>query len=153
MYGNAERNSASNEAAGGPFHGRASAGWAEAAALPLCALTPDMQNRGILDGAVAAAGARLRPVVEADTVAALYAHLTGGRRSAIIAHTWLRAFGVPPGMQALPMAEPAPRPAVGILTGGTTPTSLVVAALLEVIDGLDVAASLDETVVAMLGGG
>jgi DNA-binding transcriptional LysR family regulator len=139
--------------AGGPFDGSRSAGWAEAAALPLCALTPDMQNRGILDGAVAAAGARLRPVVEADTVAALYAHVTGGRRSAIIAHTWLRAFGVPPGMQAVPMAEPAPRPAVGILTAGTAPGSLVAAALLEVLDGLDIAAALDETVVALLGGG
>jgi hypothetical protein len=56
-------------------------------------------------------------------------------------------------MQAVPMAEPAPRPAVGILTAGTAPGSLVAAALLEVLDGLDIAAALDETVVALLGGG
>ena len=47
-------------------------GWAEAAQLPLCALSPVMRNRQILDAAVSAAGGRLDPVVETDTVDALY---------------------------------------------------------------------------------
>ena len=34
--------------------------WAEAAELPLCLLTPDMQNRRIVDAAFAAAGRRAR---------------------------------------------------------------------------------------------
>ena len=40
--------------------------WADAAALPLCLLSPDMQHRRIVDGAFAAAGVTPRPAVEID---------------------------------------------------------------------------------------
>ena len=49
--------------------------WSEAAQLPLCALTTTMRNRRIVDANMAADGVQFRPVVEADTVAAIYAHL------------------------------------------------------------------------------
>lgn len=135
--------------AAGPLAERESVGWAEAAELPLCALSTSMRNRRILDEAVHAAGARLVPVVETDAVDALYAHLSSGTRSAIIAHTWLHAFGVPAGMRAVPM-EGRPRPAVGIVTADRDPTSIVAAALLEAVAGLDVVAALDRSVAAAL---
>lgn len=134
----------------GPLAGRASVGWAEAAELPLCALSTSMRNRRILDEAVHAAGARLAPVVETDTVDALYAHLNSGARSAIIAHTWMHAFGVPAGMCTIPMEGDQPRPAVGIVTADRDPTSIVAAALLEAVHGLDVVAELDRSVAAVL---
>ena len=37
-------------AATGPLAKRKTLRWAEAAAVPLCLLTPDMKNRRILDG-------------------------------------------------------------------------------------------------------
>ncbi len=120
----------------------AAAAWADAVRLPLCALTPVMRNRQILNSAVAAAGGHLDPVVETDTVAALYAHL-GSDLSSIMAHTWLCAFGVPDGMRAIPMADPQPSPAVGVITAMRPPTSFVAAALLDVVRDVDVPAALD----------
>jgi DNA-binding transcriptional LysR family regulator len=122
---------------------RPSVGWAEAAELPLCALNVTMQNRRILERAAAVAGARLRTVVEADSVAALYAHAATGRWSSIIAHTWLRAFGVPEGMCVIPLAEPSPRPVVGLITASHRPRSMLVDALIDAIQATDLASVLD----------
>lgn len=128
----------------GPHAGRSSVGWAEAATLPLCALVDAMHNRQILDAAVAADGGHLDPVVETDTVDALYAHLGSGR-STIIAHTWLRTLGAPAGMCVVPMAGDGPRPAVGLVAADRRPTSLVAAALLDAVRDLDVAAELERS--------
>lgn len=106
-------------------------GWAEAVDRPLCALVRLMRNRRILEAAALAAGARLAPVIEADSVAALYTHAARGW-SCIVAHTWLDTFGIPPGMRALDL-PPVPTPPVGILTAADDPPSLVTAALLATL--------------------
>jgi DNA-binding transcriptional LysR family regulator len=126
----------------GPMAGRDEVGWAEAAELPQCALGRQMQNRRILDGIAAAAGAELRPSVETDTVAALYAHLATRRWSSIIAHAWLHAFGAPPGMRAVPLTPRSREPAVGLIWPDRRPESIVVNALLDAVGDLDVAALL-----------
>jgi len=51
--------------------------WAQAAALPLCLLSSRMRNRRIMDECFAADGVTASPAVETDSVAGLYAHLTG----------------------------------------------------------------------------
>ena len=89
--------------------------WAQAAALRLCALTPTMRNRRIIDAYMAAEGIRARPVVEADTVGALYAHLKGLRLATIASTAWLPAFGVPDGMVVRPIAYSGPGPAIGLI--------------------------------------
>jgi DNA-binding transcriptional LysR family regulator len=125
------------------------AGWATATELPLCALNGAMQNRRILDARVAAAGAQLTPEVETDTIDALYAHLASGHWSSIIAHTWLHAFGVPPGMHAIPMAEPYPHPQVGVITSPDQPTSILANALLDAVRAIDVDTTLDDAAQAL----
>lgn len=62
--------------ADGPFAGRDSVTWAEARVLPLCLLTPDMQNRRIIDEALAAAG------VEATSGAGVGLHADAAGASA-----------------------------------------------------------------------
>lgn len=118
-------------------------GWAQAAATPLCALSPVMQNRRILDEIVAAAGATLSPMVETDTVAALYAHVATRRWSSIIAHAWLHAFGVPDGMQVMSLPPPPRPPQIGLLRADRDPESIVARALLDAIRDVDVPAILD----------
>lgn len=132
--------------AGGELAGRDEVSWAEAAELPLCALTSVMRNRRILDTAMAAHGARMQPAMETDTVAAIYAHLATGRWSAVIAHAWLYAFGVPPGLRALRLAGPAPRPPVGLLVSDRRPAPLVATALLDAVSTLDLAKILEDSV-------
>ena len=52
--------------------------WAEAASVPLCLLTGDMQNRRIVDGIFAEAGAEPRPTVETNSISTLFAHVRDG---------------------------------------------------------------------------
>jgi DNA-binding transcriptional LysR family regulator len=105
--------------------------WTEAAELPLCALTTAMRNRRIIDANMAADGAQFNPVVEADTVGALYTHIKTLRMASVVAHTWLEAFGMPDGLAMRPMVERGPGPAVGLIVLDREPNSLVAQALLE----------------------
>lgn len=116
--------------------------WEDAATLPLCALTVVMRNRRILEATMASVGARLEPVVETDTVGALYAHVASERLASIVAHAWLYAFGVPPGMCVRPLAEVRPRPVVGLIVPDREPRSLVAEALARSIHPADLAAAL-----------
>lgn len=115
---------------------RAEIGWAEAVDRPLCTLNRLMRNRRIIEAAAANEGASLRPTVEADSVAGLYTYIATCGLSSIVAHTWLRTFGVPAGMCATRLTA-FPVPPVGLITSADEPLSLVAAA---VIDALDVAA-------------
>ena len=81
-------------AADGPFSGRSTVDWAEAATVPLCLLTPDMQNRRILNDNFAAAGAVASPTVETNSISTLCSHVRRGW-SSVMAHAWLSLFGVP----------------------------------------------------------
>ncbi|MFG1928701.1 LysR family transcriptional regulator [Cryptosporangium sp. NPDC048952] len=128
--------------ADGPLHDRETVEWADAATLPLCALVSSMQNRRIIDEAMAMAGVTHVPVIEAETVDALYAHLATGAWSGVIAHTWLRAYGVPAGMRTIPLASPAPSPVVGLVTGDHGPSSMVASAVLDAVRAADLVQAL-----------
>jgi DNA-binding transcriptional LysR family regulator len=111
--------------------------WSDAAKLPLCALIPAMRNRRILDRNMAAEGARFHPVVEADTVGALFAHLTDAGLATVASHTWLYAFGVPRGLAARPMVRRGPGPAVGLIVLDREPNSIVAEALVSAAAAAD----------------
>jgi DNA-binding transcriptional LysR family regulator len=112
-----------------PLMARAEVPWAEAAQLPLCALTTAMRNRRIIETKIAADGALFIPVVEANTIAALYAHLATLQLSSIVAHTWLQAFGVPDGLAVRPMVQHEPSPWVGLIVLDRKPNSIIAEAL------------------------
>jgi DNA-binding transcriptional LysR family regulator len=114
-----------------PLMQRSEVRWGEAAALPLCALTTAMRNRRILDANMAADGVQFNPVVETDTVGALYTHIKTMGMASIVAHTWLDAFGMPEGLAMQPMVEQGPGPAVGLIVLDREPNSLVAQALLD----------------------
>jgi DNA-binding transcriptional LysR family regulator len=116
--------------------------WAEAAQLPLCALTTAMRNRRIIETNVAADGAHFIPVVEANTVAALYAHLASMRLATIAVYTWVEAFGVPDGLAVRPMAQHEPGPWVGLIVLGRKPNSIIAEALLAAAADPQVAEAL-----------
>jgi DNA-binding transcriptional LysR family regulator len=71
--------------------------WSDAAKLRLCLLTTAMRNRRI-DSNMAAEGSQCRPVVEATSVDALFAHLTGTQLATIASASWLPGLEVPPGL-------------------------------------------------------
>ncbi|WP_435223538.1 LysR family transcriptional regulator [Streptomyces sp. Tue6028] len=137
----------------GPLAGAARAGWAQAAALPLCLLNSRMRNRRIIDECFAADGATAAPAIESDSVAGLYAHLPGGRWSSVVSHAWLHMFGVPEGMRVVPLEGPAHGPRVGLVVARSEPPSVLAEELVKVARGAGVRDALDALLRAHLGGG
>jgi DNA-binding transcriptional LysR family regulator len=123
--------------------GRRSVGWARAAELPLCLLTEDMQNRRIVNGIFREAGVAPRPTVETNSISTLYAHVRDGSWSSVMAHAWFNLFGVPAGMRAIPLVEPATTRSIGLVWLDRDPEPLLARALLEVAASLDLQAALE----------
>ena len=99
----------------GPFGARDEVTWAEAATLPLCLLTGDMQNRRIVDGIFHEAGAEPKPTLETNSISTLITHVRDGPWSSVMAHAWLHAFEVPRGMRVIPLVEPATTRTIGLV--------------------------------------
>lgn len=115
--------------------------WKEAASLPLCLLTHDMQNRRILNRLFAAAGAEVRPVVETNSISTLVGHVLDGHWSSVVPRTWLHLFDVPNDLRAIPMTQPEAAPSLGLVWLDRDPEPLLTRALVEVSQGLDLEAA------------
>lgn len=85
------------------FHGRTSMTWMEAAELPLCLLTGNMQCRRGIDAALAQAGASVQPRVETDSLMALYAHVRCAGLFSIVPHSVLCLAEMRDELKALPL--------------------------------------------------
>ncbi|MEU3983259.1 LysR family transcriptional regulator [Streptomyces sp. NPDC026672] len=129
--------------AGDSLGQRSTATWADASRLPLCLLTGTMQGRRTVDGLFAEAGLRPSPRVETDSVGTLFAHVRTGHWASVVPHAWLHVFGVPHGMRALPLVEPARTVPVGLVTTAREPGSVMARALTELARTTDVAAALE----------
>ena len=121
--------------------------WSQAAAMPLCLLTPDMHNRTVLDDAFASVGCMVRPAIETNSVLALLmavaerdektvgnsdgdagtdrfgmAAVLPGAMVAVVRHT--------PGVLARPLCSPEVLTPIGFMTPqGVAPTRALQAAL------------------------
>jgi DNA-binding transcriptional LysR family regulator len=131
--------------ADGPFAGRSTVEWAEAGTVPLCLLTPDMQNRRILDATFQAAGVAVEPTVETNSISTLCSHVLRGW-SSVMAHTWLALFGIPTGMRAIPLVAPELTHEIGLVVLDLDPLPPVTGALVELARRLDVQGDLDALV-------
>ncbi|MEV7602529.1 LysR family transcriptional regulator [Kitasatospora sp. NPDC089797] len=116
--------------------------WTEASRLPLCLLHPGMQGRRVLDEVFAGLGVAPAPRVETDSVASLFAHVRTGQWASVVPYAWLHVFGVPPGMRAVPLVEPAHSAPVGLVIAAREPGSVMARALLEVARRTDLAGVL-----------
>jgi DNA-binding transcriptional LysR family regulator len=110
----------------------ASVTWGEAAMLPLCLLTPDMQHRRIVDGAFGTAGATPNPAVETNSVSTLVAHARAGLPG-ITAHTWLDANPLPADLRAIPLVDPVIEHTIGLVTSTAVERTPVISELLDLL--------------------
>ncbi len=109
--------------ASGDLAGRAKVTWSEAATAPLCLLTPDMQNRRIIDGVFRSVGAKPVPAMETNSIFNLVSHVSAGLWSAIVPRQLLRFFGVPKGTRAIELVEPSARRTIGLVMSDREPPS------------------------------
>jgi DNA-binding transcriptional LysR family regulator len=115
--------------ADGPFGGRATVAWAELAGQKLALLTPDMQNRRIIDRAFSEAGILPVVAVESDSMTALLAHLRTGRWSSILPSHWHRVLALPEGLSAISLSDPDVSATVGLVVPHREPLPVLSAAL------------------------
>ncbi len=108
---------------GGPYAKSDSIRWKEAAEAPLCLLTPDMQNRRIIDGVFRSVGAVPKPSVETNSIFNLVSHANSGRWSSIVPRQLLQFFGIPAGTKALELVEPTARRSIGLIMSDREPPS------------------------------
>lgn len=116
--------------------------WEEAAQLQLCLLTPDMQNRRILNGLFAAHGVSPRAAVETNSVLALWAHLGTGTWASVLPHPFLHLLGVPAGIKAIPLAGDG-HYTVGVVVPDREPMTPSARELLTVAGELDLATAME----------
>jgi DNA-binding transcriptional LysR family regulator len=116
--------------------------WAEAAKAPLCLLTPDMQNRRIVNQAFKEAGAVPEPVVESDSILGLYTHVRNGL-AAVVSQASLHLLGQPHWLRAFPLTDPTPAEhVIGLVYPDREPLQPNARALVEVAQALDIESSL-----------
>jgi DNA-binding transcriptional LysR family regulator len=121
--------------------------WAEVAQLPLCLLTPDMQNRRIVDAHFAAAGVQIHSPVETNSVLTLWSHLQGGVWSSVLPQTFLYLFGAPQRLKVIAMeGADADAQSVGIAVPDREPLTPSARELLKIAARVDVPAQLDRPV-------
>ena len=113
------------------FAGRTAIGWSEAAELPLCLLTPDMQNRKIIDKVFAELGHPVSPRIETNSIVSILANTVAGPCSSIVPRAVLETIGTPAGLIVLDLKEPAVAWATGLITPAREPQSPMAAALRE----------------------
>jgi DNA-binding transcriptional LysR family regulator len=123
--------------AGGPLARRARVSWREAASLPLCLLTPDMQNRRILNSHFGEAGVSVSPTLETDSVFTLCALVRSGYWSSVLPHGFLPALSGAAGVAIVPLEGPRAAHTVGLVVPERDPLSPAVAVLVELVRGLD----------------
>jgi len=130
----------------GAFRDRDVITWAEAASAPLCLLTPDMQNRRILDTHFREAGAEIHASVETNSLVTLWSHLRFGHWSTVVPHTFLLLLGEMDGLTAIPLTEPKASHLIGLVASDRDPLPPVVLALLGVARRLDIRNAIDRKI-------
>jgi DNA-binding transcriptional LysR family regulator len=118
-------------AAGNPLSERDKVTWAEVADLPLCLLTPDMQNRRIIDHHLAEAGVSARPTLESNSMIVLFSHIRTGKWSSIMPLNLAETFGFTEPIRAIPIVEPDASHIVGLIAAKREPHTPLVAAFLS----------------------
>jgi DNA-binding transcriptional LysR family regulator len=130
----------------GAFRGRNVVSWSEAASLPLCLLTPDMQNRRILDMHFHEAGNEIHASVETNSLVTLWSHLRFGHWSTVVPHTFLLLLTERDGLKGIPLTEPDASHLIGLVASDRDPLPPVAHALLDVARKLDIASIIDHNI-------
>jgi DNA-binding transcriptional LysR family regulator len=120
-------------AADGPLGERERVTWREAGEVPLCLLTPSMQNRRIVDQCLREAGHEPEPVLESNSMIVLLTHMrTLGWASIMPALLVDPLLGISDRLRSIPIVEPDISHAIGLVAPHREPATPMVQALLAV---------------------
>jgi DNA-binding transcriptional LysR family regulator len=112
-----------------PLGDRASVTWSEVARVPLCLLTPNMQNRRIIDGLLRGAGGSPQPTLESNSMIVLFAHVRTGRWASVMPSKLAETLGLTDTIRAIPIVEPEAVHTIGLVVPAREPMTPLNAAL------------------------
>jgi DNA-binding transcriptional LysR family regulator len=113
-----------------PLGDRDTVTWAEAGKIPLCLLTPDMQNRRIIDRLLRNAGVVAEPTLESNSIVVLISHVQTGRWASIMPEKLAEIFGLTTRLRAIPIVGPEEVHRVGLVVPDRDPLSPLTEALI-----------------------
>ena len=112
-----------------PLGDRNSVTWAEVAQVPLCLLTPNMQNRRIIDGLLRGAGGNPQPTLESNSMIVLFAHVRTGRWASVMPAKLAATLGLTDTIRAIPIVDPEAVHTIGLVVPAREPMTPLNAAL------------------------
>jgi DNA-binding transcriptional LysR family regulator len=103
--------------------------WSEVGRIPLCLLTPDMQNRRIIDSLLHAAGSRPEPTLESNSMIVLFSHVRTGRWASVMPEKLANTLGLTERLRSIPIVEPEAVHQIGLVVPPREPMSPLISAL------------------------
>ncbi len=97
--------------------------------MPLCLLTPDMQNRRIIDDLLRSAGGDPQPTLESNSMVVLFAHVRTGRWATIMPSKLAETLGLTDTIRSIPIVEPEAVHTIGLVVPAREPMTPLTAAL------------------------
>jgi DNA-binding transcriptional LysR family regulator len=105
--------------------------WSEVGEVPLCLLTPDMQNRRIIDRALLAAGTQAKPTLTSNSIIVLYTHVKTGRWASVMPAKLADTLGLSDAVRSIPIVDPKVTYRIGLVVPLRDPMTPMVAALVQ----------------------
>lgn len=105
--------------------------WADLAGVPLCLLTPDMQNRRIINQHLSEAGVQVAPQIESTSVVVLVSHVLRSNWATILPVRAAEIFLNGDDLGSVPLIKPDASHVVGLVAPHREPFTPVLAALLD----------------------
>ena len=124
----------------GVFGERESVTWEEVAGLPLCLLTPDMQNRRIIDRQLLRAGKESTPLLESNSMIDLLTHVRTAKWASVMPAVLADTFRLSDRIRAVPIIDPDVSHVVGLVVPEREPMTPLCASL--IVEARNVAESI-----------
>jgi DNA-binding transcriptional LysR family regulator len=99
--------------------------------LELCLLTPDMQNRRIIEQLLRQAGAEVAPTLESNSVVVLFAHVRTGKWASVMPAKLAEVLGLTEKVRAIPIVEPEVTHSIGLVVPHRNPLTPLINALVR----------------------
>jgi DNA-binding transcriptional LysR family regulator len=105
--------------AGAPLSERETVTWADVARIPLCLLTPDMQNRRIIDRLLL--NAATPPPLESNSMLVLFSYARIGECACVVSEKLVTVLSVSEPLRAIPIVEPREIYTIGLVSARREP--------------------------------
>jgi len=112
-----------------PLASREKVTWSEVGRVPLCLLTPDTQNRHLIDSRLRAAGCEPAPMLTSDSMIVLFSHVRSGHWGSVMPSRLVDALGRANEVQVLPIVDEEPEPTIALVVPKREPLPSLTAAL------------------------